>query len=142
MKSLKKKVIEGYKDRNLDLDIYPKGKDSMNSKLKKATLTKKYKQYTLIYEKFDEKTRNWLNLWGEIVTFEKKTGIEVANSTWGLDGKKFEATIDVHPSHQRRGIATQIYSWIEEIEGRELGRGSVQSDDAKAFWSNREKKRK
>ena len=141
MKSLKNKVIEGYSDRNLDLDSYPKGKDSMKSKLKKATLTKKFKDYILTYEKYDTKTRNWLNLWGEIVAFETKTGIEVANSTWGEDNG-MEATIDVHPKYQRRGLATAIYDFIEEIEGRELSRGSVQSDDALKFWSAREKNRK
>ena len=136
------KVVEGYKDRlNLDLDSYPSTRGNMKDKIKNATLTKKFKDYILTYEKFDEKTRDWLNLYGEILAFHIKSKQEVANSTWGEDNG-MEATIDVHPNHQRKGVATQIYSWIEEIEGRELSRGSIQSDDAKAFWKNRENNRK
>lgn len=47
---------------------------------------------------------------------------------------------NVREEHQRKGIASAMYSYAEKITGKKMNRGTTQSDEAKAFWANKKRK--
>lgn len=53
-------------------------------------------------------------------------------------GNIFPAHTIVESSHRRMGVNTALYKVAEQHTGRKMIPSPVQSDDAKAFWSNRQ----
>lgn len=55
------------------------------------------------------------------------------------DGKLIPKASYTHPSFRRHGIASDIYDHAEKVTGLPVANDSLwQSDDARAFWQNRE----
>jgi hypothetical protein len=79
---------------------------------------------------------------GKIHAFDVNDGTEIGNSSYGYTSKRsttLKATIDVRPDWRRRGVATEIYKFIEEITGDKLWPDYPHSPSAEKFWkqSNR-----
>ena len=56
------------------------------------------------------------------------------------DGKLIPLASYTHPSFRRQGIATDIHNHAEQVTGLTAqNTGYMQSEDAEAFWANREK---
>jgi hypothetical protein len=74
---------------------------------------------------------------GSILVFDNADESEVANSSYGkeYEGGVLKATIDVRNDKRRRGIATEIYKWIEELTGETLYPESTHSYSAEKFWN-------
>ena len=73
---------------------------------------------------------------GSILVFDNTDETEVANSSYGkYEDGLLKATIDVRNDKRRRGIATEIYKWIEELTGETLYPASRHSDSAEKFWN-------
>jgi len=55
------------------------------------------------------------------------------------DGKLIPVASYTHPSFRRQGIATDMYNHAEQVTGLTAqNSGFMQSEDAEAFWANRE----
>jgi len=82
----------------------------------------------------------WL-IWGDVKAFDIKDGTEIANASYGKQYKtdKLKASIDVRSDFRRKGIATQIYNWIEELTHERLYPDTPHSPSAEKFWLNRMK---
>ncbi len=48
--------------------------------------------------------------------------------------------VNVYPEHRRRGVATAMYDYAEELLGVKLRQSTSQTDDGKAFWAHRMKR--
>jgi 8-oxo-dGTP pyrophosphatase MutT (NUDIX family)/GNAT superfamily N-acetyltransferase len=49
-----------------------------------------------------------------------------------------EGASEVHPEHRRRGIATGMYNFAEELRGKPTRPATSHTDDAEAFWQARQ----
>lgn len=74
---------------------------------------------------------------GQIKVFDSNDGTEVANSSFGRDyeGGPLLPTVDVRPDKRRKGIATEMYKWIEEITGEKVNPSQGNSALAQKFWN-------
>lgn len=50
---------------------------------------------------------------------------------------RLEGAIEVDPRFRRRGIASAMYDWAEDLSGLKFAPASSHTDDAKAFWKAR-----
>lgn len=48
-----------------------------------------------------------------------------------------EGAFEVHPEHRRKGIASAMYDWAEELGGKPMAPADSHSDYAEAFWKAR-----
>ena len=55
------------------------------------------------------------------------------------DGKMV-GSVEVRPDYRRKGVATEMYNYMEEVTGKKLKPAKKNSEDAQAFWSDRNKK--
>ena len=78
---------------------------------------------------------------GTIRVFDVNDGTEVANSSYdhNPDGK-LVATIDVRPDVRRMGVASQIYSYIEELTGETVYPEVTHTELANKFWNQSNRK--
>jgi len=61
---------------------------------------------------------------------------QVGVARFGSDGKKYSAEhVDIHPEHQRKGLATAMYSAAEEHLGESVHPDGLQTPEASALWS-------
>ncbi len=51
------------------------------------------------------------------------------------DGTLFPLHVEVHPDHQRKGIASAIYAYAEKENGRSINPSTSQTDSAKKLWN-------
>lgn len=51
-----------------------------------------------------------------------------------------ELAPEVHPDHRRKGIGTALYDYAEELAGRPAAPAAWHTDEAEAFWQNRQRK--
>ncbi len=75
---------------------------------------------------------------GSIKVFDNSDGTEVAQSYYDKEYKSspyYKASIDVRPDKRRQKIATNIYTWIEELTGGKLQPDLPHSDKASKFWA-------
>lgn len=78
----------------------------------------------------------WI-VWGQIKAYDNKSGEEIANVSYGKESEDDDlmASVEVRKSWRRRGVATAIYKWIEELTGFTIHPSYPNSNDAKAFWN-------
>lgn len=73
-----------------------------------------------------------------VVTLDGKV---VASCYFGphdtTDPSRVEGAVQVHPHHRRKGIASAMYDWIEQITGKPMAPGRGHSPDAEQFWRSR-----
>lgn len=69
---------------------------------------------------------------GNILVFDNADNSEVSNASYGkdYDGGVLKATIDVRSDKRRKGIATEIYKWVEELTGETVYPEPVHTDYA------------
>ena len=53
------------------------------------------------------------------------------------DNNRYVGSVEVEPEHQRKGIASNLYDFAEKVVGERFVPDSQQTNDAKAFWKNR-----
>ena len=82
------------------------------------------------------------HLWGEIKAFDNVDGTEIGNVSYGKPekGDLMKASIDVRPDKRRTGIASTMYSWIEQLTGNTLYPDTPHSDSAAKLWGNPNRK--
>ena len=56
----------------------------------------------------------------------------------GIRGQGLEGAVEVHPHHRRKGIATNLYNFGEEITGKKFLPSRPHTPDAADFWQARE----
>lgn len=122
------KLYEGYRDVSTDfinsLPKYWEYKNEDDTMIKDG----------IVYLYFND---NDPDIGGTIKAFDQYDGTEVANSMFSshqLPDDKIMATIDVRPDKTRRGIATNIYMWIEKLTGKTLIPDVPHSPSAAKFW--------
>ena len=52
-------------------------------------------------------------------------------------GNQYIGSVEIEPHHRRRGLATRLYNYAEEMTGEKIIPDPDNSDDAKAFWRSR-----
>ena len=95
----------------------------------------------ITYLNFNLREKGYL-VFGKILAFDNKDGTEVGSCLYGKesDDARMVATIDVRKDKRRQGIASNIYSWIEELTGYKLSPDTPHSKSAAAFWANPNRK--
>jgi len=53
------------------------------------------------------------------------------------DNSHMIGSVEVHPDHRRKGVATRLYNAIENRTKKKLKPSPMVSSDAQAFWKNR-----
>ena len=130
-----KRLCEAYDDIGIDF---------AKTKLKKLDTYNNYKDKKVIngitYLHFKE-ADDW-HLWGNITAFDNADGTEVANASYGKvrENDRMVGTIDVRPDMRRKGIASNIYQWVEELTGEKLYPDIPHSDSAAKLWGNSNRK--
>jgi len=78
---------------------------------------------------------------GQSFTIENSSGEEIARATLSKDGNYLE-NIRVDEAYRRRGLATELYDYIEARKGIELSPSKIkQSVPAKKLWEKRNLKK-
>lgn len=134
---LLKSLIEGYDD--LPLSYF------LNKK-------KKLKDYTKFDDRLEKNGFVFLHFsqnddwyrYGTIIVFNKIDGTEIATATYGkqYEYEDMKGSIQTRSDFRRKGLATLMYDWIEELNGEEMFPNTPHSPDAAAFWDNRFKRKK
>lgn len=55
------------------------------------------------------------------------------------DPTRLEGAVEVDPRFRRKGIATAMYNWGEELSGLKFAPASSHTDAAEAFWQARKR---
>lgn len=79
---------------------------------------------------------------GTIKVFDNNDGTEIANAYYVKENPKdkLKSTIDVRPDMRRKGIASNIYQWIENLTKETLYPDTPHSEDANKLWNNPNRK--
>lgn len=136
IKSKKRFLAESYDDVSFDYILNLK----KLSEYKKYDFKKEIGDY--IYLVFDSSDDDDFYIYGKVLVFEKSTGQEVANSSFGKANEHDDmiAGIDVHRLHRRKGIASNVYELIEKYTGQTLYPDYPHSKDAQKLWANPNRK--
>lgn len=131
-------ITEGYDDISMEtIKSFPR----LNTYDKYPQ--KKFKEFTLVYVENDKHIQELYKLFGKIIAFSNEDGSEVGSSSFGYNFEgdtELEATIGVRKDYRRKGIATAIYIWIEDIMGVSLAPAKSHSDLAEKFWTQKDRK--
>jgi GNAT superfamily N-acetyltransferase len=99
----------------------------------KVTKTKRFGDYTLHLIPEDAEYGDIFVTLGSLVVASCYFGPHGTNSASAF----MEGAPEVHPAHRRKGIASAIYDWIEEISGKKVAPADSNSADAAALWRSR-----
>ena len=77
---------------------------------------------------------------GWIHAYNNTDETEIGNAFYGKSGIFLKASVDVRPDMRRKGIATEMYKFIEELTGEEIYPDVPHSEKAKKFWSQPNRK--
>jgi hypothetical protein len=108
---------------------------SLNGMPETATQVKKFGNYVMGL--FPIKGENV-----DMIYVYSPDGTEVANLFFGLENENdtnMQGAVEVDKPHQRKGIATEMYKWAEELSGMKMEPSLPHSKDAEAFWNQPER---
>lgn len=90
-----------------------------------------------VYLCFISRDDSWF-LWGDILVFDGESGTEIGRASYGLpkEDSPLKAAVDVRKDMRRKGVASNIYIWIESLTGKKLHPDLPHSKDAELFWAN------
>lgn len=108
---------------------------------------KRLKDYTKFSDRLEKngfaflhfpKNDDWYR-YGEIKVFNKSDGTEIANATYGKQHEydDMKGSMDVRSDFRRKGLATLMYDWIEDLNKEEMVPDLPHSPSAAAFWDSR-----
>lgn len=115
------------------------GVDFVKNKLDKLGDYKRYddikKTNDFTFLHFKEKDPDFY-LWGDIKAFDNKDGTEVGNVSYAKQDKNdpLKASVDVRPDMRRKGLATDMYKWVEKLTRERLVPDTPHTKDAQNFW--------
>lgn len=98
-----------------------------------------------IQHSFDELNPNKLTIsstasdgdYAGYARFEIKNGILVPDSSPESPGEYPIEAVEVEPKHQRKGVATSMYKYAENLTGLPVHPDDNQTDSAKALWNQK-----
>lgn len=130
-KLMDKLVNEGYDDVGVEYVKNNRPKLSTYDNDKLVSDRKELDGYTLLHFGLDDTNPYDTN---EVKAFDNQDGTEIANSHYMYEDGELKCAIDVRGDKRRKGIASNIYKWIEELTG-----DTIQPDNpselAQKFWN-------
>ncbi|MCB2402263.1 MULTISPECIES: GNAT family N-acetyltransferase [Rhizobium/Agrobacterium group] len=70
---------------------------------------------------------------------EARTDRYIGHATFAADEIAVRCdTIDISPSHKRKGIATALYDYVEDIFDALTQPSELRTEEARLFWDNRQ----
>ena len=136
IKKIIQSLFESYNDVNVD--FIKKNTKKLNQ-YENFSDIKKFDDITLL--NFKNSDDDWF-LWGKVIAFNNDDLTEIANASYGKINEYdlLKASIDVRPDMRRKGIASKIYEWIEELTNETLFPDIPHTKDAEKLWSNPNRK--
>lgn len=98
--------------------------------LSKATKSLKFKEYTLLFEpnRYEDFSVIYAVDSNKVIVGELFFGKPHPTS------KNIEGAIEIHPDHRRKGLASEMYRWAEELSGMVIQPSRPHSAAAAKFW--------
>jgi len=126
-------ISEAYDDVNMDI-IKNKKKLGEYTKYNDKIVVDNNTYLNIIDVEFNRIIGNWFT-WAQIIVFDNTDGTEIANASYGkhTEDTPMKSTIDVRSDKRRIGVASNIYTWIEQLTGSTLYPDVPHSKSAQAF---------
>jgi GNAT superfamily N-acetyltransferase len=103
--------------------------------------TKKVREFTLHWRPVP-RDRGYFDI---VATISPKPGVYQVVGTvfygpWNTeDSTRLEGAIEVDPNFRRKGLASAMYDWGEQLSGLKFAPASSHTDAAEAFWQARKR---